>query len=130
MGGNMKDRWSVPVTAAANGSLIYIYGCQRPRYEGTCISMCSAIRGGYHHRVDCRRLKPHGIDVRRAISYWKKAGVLTVPGTGAAGPGGDPGPEASGLARAQDGGQASATTDFQQRRFLGKRGWAFRCPPG
>ena len=79
MGGNMKYRWSVPVTAvanefidtymaAANGEYVKVY-LYVLRHQGEDITI-ELIADALNHTES---------DVRRAISYWKKAGVLTVP---------------------------------------------------
>ncbi len=76
MGGNMKDRWSVPVTAvanefidtymaAANGEYVKVYlYVLRHQWEDITIDL---IADALNHTES---------DVRRALSYWKKAGVL------------------------------------------------------
>ena len=77
MGGNMKDRWSVPVTAvanefidtymaAANGEYVKVY-LYVLRHQGEDITI-ELIADALNHTES---------DVRRALSYWKKAGVLT-----------------------------------------------------
>mgnify|MGYP002511102037 CR=1 FL=1 len=76
MGGNMKDRWSVPVTAvanefidtymaAANGEYVKVY-LYVLRHQGEDITI-ELIADALNHTES---------DVRRALSYWKKAGVL------------------------------------------------------
>ena len=125
MGGNMKDRWSVPVTAvanefidtymaAANGEYVKVY-LYVLRHQGEDITI-ELIADALNHTES---------DVRRAISYWKKAGVLTVPEQEQPVQGGQVRPESGSrtLARAQDGGQASAT-DFQAEAFLRENGAA------
>ena len=125
MGGNMKDRWSVPVTAvanefidtymaAANGEYVKVY-LYVLRHQGEDITI-ELIADALNHTES---------DVRRAISYWKKAGVLTVPEQEQPVQGGQVRPESGSrtLARAQDGGQASVT-DFQAEAFLRENGAA------
>lgn len=79
MGGNMKDRWSVPVTAvanefidtymaAANGEYVKVY-LYVLRHQGKEITI-ELIADALNHTES---------DVRRALSYWEKAGVLTAP---------------------------------------------------
>lgn len=84
MGGNLKDRWSIPVTvvanefideymAAANGEYVkvYLYVLRHQRQELT-IDM---IADGLNHTES---------DVRRALTYWERQGVLSreeSPGT-------------------------------------------------
>ena len=122
MGGNMKDRWSVPVTAvanefidtymaAANGEYVKVY-LYVLRHQGEDITI-ELIADALNHTES---------DVRRAISYWKKAGVLTVPEQEQPVQGGQVRPESGSrtLARAQDGGQASVT-DFQAEAFLDRK---------
>ena len=76
MGGNMKDRWSVPVTAvanefidtymaAANGEYVKVY-LYVLRHQGADITI-ELIADALNHTES---------DVRRALYYWKKAGVL------------------------------------------------------
>ena len=79
MGGNMKDKWSVPVTAvanefidtymaAANGEYVKVY-LYVLRHQGKEITI-ELIADALNHTES---------DVRRALSYWEKAGVLTAP---------------------------------------------------
>lgn len=76
MGLDMRDRWSVPVTAVANEFIdsymasangeyvkVYIYVL---RHQGEEITV-ERIADALNHTES---------DVRRALSYWKKAGVL------------------------------------------------------
>ena len=111
MGGNMKDRWSVPVTAvanefidtymaAANGEYVKVY-LYVLRHQGEDITI-ELIADALNHTES---------DVRRAISYWKKAGVLTVPEQEQPVQGGQVRPESG-----------SRTLGRAQRRFLGKTG--------
>ena len=76
MGGNLKDRWSVPVTAVANEFIdaymasangeyvkVYLYAL---RHQGEDITI-ECIADALNHTES---------DVRRALAYWTKAGVL------------------------------------------------------
>lgn len=76
MGGNLKDRWSIPVTAvadefidtymaAANGEYVKVY-LYVLRHQGEDITI-ELIADALNHTES---------DVRRALSYWEKAGVL------------------------------------------------------
>lgn len=76
MGGNLKDRWSIPVTAvadefidtymaAANGEYVKVY-LYVLRHQGEDITV-ELIADALNHTES---------DVRRALSYWEKAGVL------------------------------------------------------
>ncbi|MCD7991183.1 MAG: DnaD domain protein [Clostridia bacterium] len=128
MGGNMKDRWSVSVTAvanefidtymaAANGEYVKVY-LYVLRHQGEDITI-ELIADALNHTES---------DVRRALSYWKKAGVLTAseqeqPVQG------EPVPPESGartFTREQDGGQA-AVPDWQADGFQRKNGTAGRA---
>ncbi len=123
MGGNMKDRWSVPVTAvanefidtymaAANGEYVKVY-LYVLRHQGEDITI-ELIADALNHTES---------DVRRAISYWKKAGVLTVPeqeqpvqgGRSALSPGAVPW-------RGHRTADRHLPLIFRQRHFLGKTG--------
>ena len=77
MGGNLKDRWSVPSTvvahefideymAAANGEYVkvYLYVLRHQDEEITIEQIADAL----NHTES---------DVRRALSYWEKQGVIT-----------------------------------------------------
>lgn len=110
MGGNMKDRWSVPVTAvanefidtymaAANGEYVKVY-LYVLRHQGEDITI-ELIADALNHTES---------DVRRAISYWTKAGVLTAFEQEQPVQAGQARPESGGrtLAQVLNGGQASA----------------------
>lgn len=85
MHGNLKDRWSVPVTAvadefidtymaAANGEYVkvYLYALRHQSEEITIEMIADAL----NHTES---------DVRRALAYWEKAEVLTGGGKSGAG---------------------------------------------
>ena len=123
MGGNMKDRWSVPVTAvanefidtymaAANGEYVKVY-LYVLRHQGEDITI-ELIADALNHTES---------DVRRALSYWKKAGVLAASEQGQPVQGEPVRPESGGhtFTRGQDGGQA-AVPDLRLSRFSGKPG--------
>ena len=128
MGGNMKDRWSVPVTAvanefidtymaAANGEYVKVY-LYVLRHQGEDITI-ELIADALNHTES---------DVRRALSYWKKAGVLTASEQGQPVQG-EPGrPESGGhtFTRGQDGGQA-AVPDLRVEPFQRETGTAGRA---
>ena len=80
MGGNLKDRWSVPVTAvadefidtymaSANGEYVKVY-LYVLRHQGEDITI-ELIADALNHTES---------DVRRALSYWQKSGVLREAG--------------------------------------------------
>ena len=125
MGGNMKDRWSVPVTAvanefidtymaAANGEYVKVY-LYVLRHQGEDITI-ELIADALNHTES---------DVRRALSYWKKAGVLTASEQGQPVQGEPVRPESGGhtFTRGQDGGQA-AVPDLRVEPFQRETGTA------
>ena len=128
MGGNMKDRWSVPVTAVANEFIdtymaaanseyvkVYLYVL---RHQGEDITI-ELIADALNHTES---------DVRRALSYWKKAGVLTASEQGQPVQGEPVRPESGGhtFTRGQDGGQA-AVPDLRVEPFQRETGTAGRA---
>ena len=128
MGGNMKDRWSVPVTAvanefidtymaAANGEYVKVY-LYVLRHQGEDITI-EFIADALNHTES---------DVRRALSYWKKAGVLTASEQGQPVQGEPVRPESGGhtFTRGQDGGQA-AVPDLRVEPFQRETGTAGRA---
>ena len=128
MGGNMKDRWSVPVTAvanefidtymaAANGEYVKVY-LYVLRHQGEDITI-ELIADALNHTES---------DVRRALSYWKKAGVLTASEQGQPVQGEPVRPESGGhtFTRGQDGGQA-AVPDLRVEPFQRETGTAGRA---
>ena len=128
MGGNMKDRWSVPVTAvanefidtymaAANGEYVKVY-LYVLRHQGEDITI-ALIADALNHTES---------DVRRALSYWKKAGVLTASEQGQPVQGEPVRPESGGhtFTRGQDGGQA-AVPDLRVEPFQRETGTAGRA---
>ena len=128
MGGNMKDRWSVPVTAvanefidtymaAANGEYVKVY-LYVLRHQGEDITI-ELIADALNHTES---------DVRRALSYWKKAGVLTASEQEQPVQGELVRPESGArtLTRAQDGVQA-AVPDLEVDAFQRKNGTAGRA---
>ena len=128
MGGNMKDRWSVPVTAvanefidtymaAANGEYVKVY-LYVLRHQGEDITI-ELIADALNHTES---------DVRRALSYWKKAGVLTASEQGQPVQGEPVRPECGGhtFTRGQDGGQA-AVPDLRVEPFQRETGTAGRA---
>lgn len=128
MGGNMKDRWSVPVTAvanefidtymaAANGEYVKVY-LYVLRHQGEDITI-ELIADALNHTES---------DVRRALSYWKKAGVLTASEQGQPVQGEPVRPESGGhtFTRGQDGGQA-AVPDLRVEPFQQETGTAGRA---
>ena len=128
MGGNMKDRWSVPVTAvanefidtymaAANGEYVKVY-LYVLRHQGEDITI-ELIADALNHTES---------DVRRALSYWKKAGVLTASEQGQPVQGEPVRPESGGhtFTRGQDGGQA-AVPDLRVEPFQRATGTAGRA---
>ena len=128
MGGNMKDRWSVPVTAvanefidtymaAANGEYVKVY-LYVLRHQGEDITI-ELIADALNHTES---------DVRRALSYWKKAGVLTASEQGQPVQGEPVRPETGGhtFTRGQDGGQA-AVPDLRVEPFQRETGTAGRA---
>ena len=128
MGGNMKDRWSVPVTAvanefidtymaAANGEYVKVY-LYVLRHQGEDITL-ELIADALNHTES---------DVRRALSYWKKAGVLTASEQGQPVQGEPVRPESGGhtFTRGQDGGQA-AVPDLRVEPFQRETGTAGRA---
>ena len=128
MGGNMKDRWSVPVTAvanefidtymaAANGEYVKVY-LYVLRHQGEDITI-ELIADALNHTES---------DVRRALSYWKKAGVLTASEQGQPVQGEPVRPESRGhtFTRGQDGGQA-AVPDLRVEPFQRETGTAGRA---
>ena len=131
MGGNMKDRWSVPVTAvanefidtymaAANGEYVKVY-LYVLRHQGEDITI-ELIADALNHTES---------DVRRALSYWKKAGVLTASEQGQPVQGEPVRPESGGhtFTRGQDGGQA-AVPDLRVEPFQRETGTAGRAEVG
>ena len=128
MGGNMKDKWSVPVTAvanefidtymaAANGEYVKVY-LYVLRHQGEDITI-ELIADALNHTES---------DVRRALSYWKKAGVLTASEQGQPVQGEPVRPESGGhtFTRGQDGGQA-AVPDLRVEPFQQETGTAGRA---
>ena len=128
MGGNMKDRWSVPVTAvanefidtymaAANGEYVKVY-LYVLRHQGEDITI-ELIADALNHTES---------DVRRALSYWKKAGVLTASEQGQPVQGEPVRPDSGGhtFTRGQDGGQA-AVPDLRVEPFQRETGTAGRA---
>ncbi len=128
MGGNMKDRWSVPVTAvanefidtymaAANGEYVKVY-LYVLRHQGEDITI-ELIADALNHTES---------DVRRALSYWKKAGVLTASEQGQPVQGEPVRPESGDhtFTRGQDGGQA-AVPDLRVEPFQRETGTAGRA---
>lgn len=128
MGGNMKDRWSVPVTAvanefidtymaAANGEYVKVY-LYVLRHQGEDITI-ELIADALNHTES---------DVRRALSYWKKAGVLTASEQEQPVQGEPVRPESGGhtFTRGQDGGQA-AVPDLRVEPFQRETGTAGRA---
>ena len=128
MGGNMKDKWSVPVTAvanefidtymaAANGEYVKVY-LYVLRHQGEDITI-ELIADALNHTES---------DVRRALSYWKKAGVLTASEQGQPVQGEPVRPESGGhtFTRGQDGGQA-AVPDLRVEPFQRETGTAGRA---
>ena len=128
MGGNMKDRWSGPVTAvanefidtymaAANGEYVKVY-LYVLRHQGEDITI-ELIADALNHTES---------DVRRALSYWKKAGVLTASEQGQPVQGEPVRPESGGhtFTRGQDGGQA-AVPDLRVEPFQRETGTAGRA---
>ena len=128
MGGNMKDRWSVPVTAvanefidtymaAANGEYVKVY-LYVLRHQGEDITI-ELIADALNHTES---------DVRRALSYWKKAGGLTDSEQGQPVQGEPVRPESGGhtFTRGQDGGQA-AVPDLRLEPFQRETGTAGRA---
>ena len=128
MGGNMKDRWSVPVTAvanefidtymaAANGEYVKVY-LYVLRHQGEDITI----------ELTADALNQTESDVRRALSYWKKAGVLTASEQGQPVQGEPVRPESGGhtFTRGQDGGQA-AVPDLRVEPFQRETGTAGRA---
>lgn len=128
MGGNMKDRWSVPVTAvanefidtymaAANGEYVKVY-LYVLRHQGEDITI-ELIADALNHTES---------DVRRALSYWKKAGVLAASEQGQPVQGEPVRPESGGhtFTRGQDGGQA-AVPDLRVEPFQRETGTAGRA---
>ena len=128
MGGNMKDRWSVPVTAvanefidtymaAANGEYVKVY-LYVLRHQGEDITI-ELIADALNHTES---------EVRRALSYWKKAGVLTASEQGQPVQGEPVRPESGGhtFTRGQDGGQA-AVPDLRVEPFQRETGTAGRA---
>ena len=128
MGGNMKDRWSVPVTAvanefidtymaAANGEYVKVY-LYVLRHQGEDITI-ELIADALNHTES---------DVRRALSYWKKAGVLTASEQGQPVQGEPVRPESGchTFTRGQDGGQA-AVPDLRVEPFQRETGTAGRA---
>ena len=128
MGGNMKDRWSVPVTAvanefidtymaAANGEYVKVY-LYVLRHQGEDITI-ELIADALNHTES---------DVRRALSYWKKAGVLTASEQGQPVQGEPVRPESGGhtFTRGQEGGQA-AVPDLRVEPFQRETGTAGRA---
>ena len=128
MGGNMKDRWSVPVTAvanefidtymaAANGEYVKVY-LYVLRHQGEDITI-ELIADALNHTES---------DVRRALSYWKKAGVLTASEQGQPVQGEPVRPESGGhtFTRGQDVGQA-AVPDLRGEPFQRETGTAGRA---
>ena len=128
MGGNMKDRWSVPVTAvanefidtymaAANGEYVTVY-LYVLRHQGEDITI-ELIADALNHTES---------DVRRALSYWKKAGVLAASEQGQPVQGEPVRPESGGhtFTRGQDGGQA-AVPDLRVEPFQRETGTAGRA---
>ena len=127
MGGNMKDRWSVPVTAvanefidtymaAANGEYVKVY-LYVLRHQGEDITI-ELIADALNHTES---------DVRRALSYWKKAGVLAASEQGQPVQGEPVRPESGGhtFTRGQDGGQA--VPDLRVEPFQRETGTAGRA---
>ena len=125
MGGNMKDRWSVPVTAvanefidtymaAANGEYVKVY-LYVLRHQGEDITI-ELIADALNHTES---------DVRRALSYWKKAGVLTASEQGQPVQGEPVRPESGGhtFTRGQDG----AVPDLRVEPFQRETGTAGRA---
>ena len=128
MGGNMKDRWSVPVTAvanefidtymaAANGEYVKVY-LYVLRHQGEDITI-ELIADALNHTES---------DVRRALSYWKKAGVLADSEQEQRVQGEPVRPESGGhtFTRGQDGGQA-AVPDLRVEPFQRETGTAGRA---
>lgn len=128
MGGNMKDRWSVPVTAvanefidtymaAANGEYVKVY-LYVLRHQGEDITI-ELIADALNHTES---------DVRRAISYWTKAGVLTAFEQEQPVQAGQVRPESGGrtLEQVRDSGQASVP-DLRAEAFLRENGTAGRA---
>ena len=128
MGGNMKDKWSVPVTAvanefidtymaAANGEYVKVY-LYVLRHQGEDITI-ELIADALNHTES---------DVRRALSYWKKAGVLAASEQGQPVQGEPVRPESGGhtFTRGQDGGQA-AVPDLRVEPFQRETGTAGRA---
>ena len=128
MGGNMKDRWSVPVTAvanefidtymaAANGEYVKVY-LYVLRHQGEDITI-ELIADALNHTES---------DVRRALSYWKKAGVLAASEQGQPVQGEPVRPESGGhtFTRGKDGGQA-AVPDLRVEPFQRETGTAGRA---
>ena len=128
MGGNMKDRWSVPVTAvanefidtymaAANGEYVKVY-LYVLRHQGEDITT-ELIAYALNHTES---------DVRRALSYWKKAGVLTASEQEQPVQGELVRPESGArtLTREQDGVQA-AVPDLRAETFKRENGTAGRA---
>ena len=128
MGGNMTDRWSVPVTAvanefidtymaAANGEYVKVY-LYVLRHQGEDITI-ELIADALNHTES---------DVRRALSYWKKAGVLAASEQGQPVQGEPVRPESGGhtFTRGQDGGQA-AVPDLRVEPFQRETGTAGRA---
>nr|WP_304054466.1 DnaD domain protein [Enterocloster clostridioformis] len=128
MGGNMKDRWSVPVTAvanefidtymaAANGEYVKVY-LYVLRHQGEDITI-ELIADALNHTES---------DVRRALSYWKKAGVLTASEQEQPVQGELVRPESGArtLTREQDGVQA-AVPDLRAEAFKRENGTAGRA---
>lgn len=124
----MKDRWSVPVTAvanefidtymaAANGEYVKVY-LYVLRHQGEDITI-ELIADALNHTES---------DVRRALSYWKKAGVLTASEQGQPVQGEPVRPESGGhtFTRGQDGGQA-AVPDLRVEPFQRETGTAGRA---
>lgn len=128
MGGNMKDRWSVPVTAvanefidtymaAANGEYVKVY-LYVLRHQGEDITI-ELIADALNHTES---------DVRRALSYWKKAGVLAASEQEQRVQGEPVHPESGGrtFTREQDREQA-AVPDLEVDAFQRKNGTAGRA---
>ena len=123
-----RDSWSVPVTAvanefidtymaAANGEYVKVY-LYVLRHQGEDITI-ELIADALNHTES---------DVRRALSYWKKAGVLTASEQGQPVQGEPVRPESGGhtFTRGQDGGQA-AVPDLRVEPFQRETGTAGRA---
>ena len=128
MGGNMKDRWSVPVTAVANEFIDTYMAAANGEYVKVYLYVLRHQGEGITIELIADALNHTESDVRRALSYWKKAGVLTASEQGQPVQGEPVRPESGGhtFTRGQDGGQA-AVPDLRVEPFQRETGTAGRA---